>query len=33
MLAGKKVKAPKPLIEHYPKELSRIADPVLTALL
>jgi uncharacterized protein YecE (DUF72 family) len=27
MLSGKKVKAPKPLVEAYPKELSDIAEP------
>ena len=27
MLGGKKIKAPKPLVEHYPEQLSGIADP------
>jgi hypothetical protein len=28
MLGGKKIKAPKLLVEHYPEQLGGIADPV-----
>lgn len=28
MLSGKKVKAPKPLVDHYPEQLQNITDPV-----
>jgi uncharacterized protein YecE (DUF72 family) len=28
MLGGKKIKAPKPLVEHYSEQLSEVADPV-----
>lgn len=28
MLSGKKVKAPKPLVDHYPEQLQSITDPV-----
>jgi hypothetical protein len=28
MLGERRVKAPKPLVEHYPEQLSGIADPI-----
>jgi hypothetical protein len=28
MLSGKRVKAPKPLVEHYSEQLMDIAEPV-----
>jgi hypothetical protein len=28
MLSGKRVKAPKPLVEHYSEQLMAIAEPV-----
>jgi len=28
MLGGKKIKAPKPLVEHYSEQLREVADPV-----
>jgi uncharacterized protein YecE (DUF72 family) len=28
MLSGKKVRAPQTLVEHYPKELEEVSEPV-----